>query len=117
MRLPRERSGLSVSTRYLPEMAIVDIRGEVDKLTSPRLRRELRRLTLARVPRIVVNLEGLRFMESSGVATLVLALKELRFYGGELRLASPSSSAVRYLHAFRLADLFGIYETLDAACE
>jgi anti-anti-sigma factor len=60
--------------------------GDVDLNTSPELRGALRQVIARRPRRIVVNLGGVGYMDSSGLATLVEALKRTAEYGGKLHL-------------------------------
>jgi anti-sigma B factor antagonist len=106
---------MKVETRILETAAVVDISGDVDMSTSPRLRRALIDLTDDRQKRIVVNLGSVGFLDSSGIATLVQALKEARPFGGEVRLASPSTNVLRVLKLSNLSALFPIFDSVDEA--
>lgn len=106
---------MKVSTSFSGETAVVAISGEVDMFTSPDLRRELRRLTRGAVKKIVVDLEGVGFMDSSGIATLVQGLKEARPFGGDLLLAAPGETVMRVLQLANLTKLFRVHETVDGA--
>lgn len=106
---------MKVSTRNADGAAIVTISGEVDMFTSPDLRRELRQLTRDAVPRIVVDLSDVGFMDSSGIATLVQGLKEARPFGGDLLLAAPNETVLRVLKLANLTKLFRVHETVEEA--
>lgn len=106
---------MRVSTRSAGQAAVVDIAGEVDMFTSPDLRRELSRLTGDSVPRVIVNLEEVSFMDSSGIATLVQTLKEMRPFGGKLILAAPGETVLRVLKLSNLTSLFEIHGSVEEA--
>ena len=106
---------MKVSTQVEARGALVEVQGEVDMHSSPKLRQELARLTGDRVKTIVVDLKGVEFMDSSGIATLVQALKEARPFGGRVRLASPGGNVMRVLKLSNLTTLFEVYETRDEA--
>jgi anti-sigma B factor antagonist len=106
---------MRVSTRTAGEATVVDVAGEVDMFTSPDLRKELSRLTGDSVPKVVVNLESVSFMDSSGIATLVQALKEMRPFGGRLVLAAPGDTVQRVLRLSNLTSLFEIHDTVEGA--
>jgi anti-anti-sigma factor len=76
---------------------IVRVAGEVDMDTAPRLEQRLLQLAHDGAPLITVDLAELDFIDSTGLHALVVALKELRAYGGDLVLRSPSPSTARVL--------------------
>ena len=57
---------------------VLAVRGEIDAYTSPRLREELKRLIDDGARRLVVDLQGVEFMDSTGLGVLVSALKRLK---------------------------------------
>lgn len=105
---------MNVETRRLGSAAVVDVSGDVDMHSSPRLRQALRSFTGEGVERIIVNLEGVEFMDSSGIATLVQALREVRAAKGTLRLAAARENVLRVL---RLSNLIGLFEVFDSVDE
>jgi len=60
---------------------VLAVRGEIDAYTSPRLREELRRLIDGGARRLVVDLQGVEFMDSTGLGVLVSALKRIKESG------------------------------------
>jgi len=81
------------------------IEGEVDLHVAPELRSILRQAGLARPGVIVVDLAGVPFIDSSGIATIVEALKIARKWSGKLRVEN-CQEAVR--DTFEIAGLTGI---------
>jgi anti-sigma B factor antagonist len=106
---------MNVETRWLGSAAVVDVSGDVDMHSSPRLRQALRSFTGEGVERIVVNLEGVDFMDSSGIATLVQALREVRNAKGSLRLAGARDNVLRVLKLSNLIGLFEVFDTVEEA--
>jgi anti-sigma B factor antagonist len=60
---------------------VLAVRGEIDAYTSPRLREELKRLIDDGARRLVVDLQGVEFMDSTGLGVLVSALKRVKESG------------------------------------
>lgn len=84
-------------------------KGEIDLSSSPKLRQAL----LAAVddyPSIQVHLTEIAYMDSSGVATLVEALKASRAKDKTFELHAPSSSVMKVLQLARLDGLFTIVD-------
>ncbi len=64
---------------------------------------------------IIVDLAGLAFMDSSGVAALVHGRKQARAAGGELLLAAPQPQVLRVLILTRLIDVFRVCASVEEA--
>ena len=74
--------------------------------------RELREL---RIPRVVLNLRAVRYMDSSGVASLVEALKASRDSGSRLILFGLNSAIREVLQLSKLLKIFEITDTEEQA--
>jgi anti-sigma B factor antagonist len=90
---------------------IVTLKGDVDMSTSPQVRDALVPLWRKDVQRIVVDLAQVPYMDSSGIATLIEALKSSQKHGFRLVLAglTPAVEA-----AFELAHLRDIFEIVSS---
>ncbi|MCA1842697.1 MAG: STAS domain-containing protein [Actinobacteria bacterium] len=75
---------------------VVAVRGEIDLVTAPVLWESLVDLLLD-ADRLVIDLAGTTFIDSTGLGVLVRALKRLRHRGGELVLRSPRPNARKVL--------------------
>ena len=64
---------------------------------------------------IIVDLAGLEFIDSSGVAALARGRKHARHAGGDLLLAAPRQQVLRVLALTRLIDAFAVYASVDEA--
>ncbi len=106
---------MDVRVRDQAGVAVIEVAGEVDLYTSPQLRDAILRATTARTPTVVVDLTGVGYMDSSGVATLVEGLQFSRGYGGAFRLAGLGDT-VRQVFAFaKLDKVFEIYPGVPGA--
>ena len=92
---------------------VVALEGDVDLSTSPEARRVL--LDAVRKGRpVIVDLAGVTYIDSSGVASLVESLQSARKAGCEFALAAVSEPARRVLELARLDKVFTIHETREA---
>ncbi len=102
---------MQIAARHLDKTTIFDISGDIDLSTSPQLRRALlRELRELKMPRVVLNLEAVRYMDSSGVASLVEGLKASRDVGSRLILFGLNRSIREVLQLSKLLKIFEIYE-------
>jgi anti-sigma B factor antagonist len=102
---------LQIAARHLDKITIFDISGDIDLATSPELRKALlREFRDLKIPRVVLNLERVRYIDSSGVASLVEGLKASRDVGSRLVLFGVNSTIREVLQISRLLKLFEIYE-------
>ncbi|MFP5022710.1 STAS domain-containing protein [Pseudonocardia phyllosphaerae] len=97
-------------------VVVVAVAGELDMLTAPELRHEL----ADRIPRsslVVLDLDGIRFLGTSGLAALI-ELRELAHRNGvELRLACTERRVLRPLSIAGLHHLFDIHDDVPAALD
>ena len=74
---------------------VLYVRGEVDVSTTPRMRARLVAMLTHGEPQLIVDLEEVRFLDSSGLGAIVAALKLARSRGGEVRLVCEGQRSVR----------------------
>lgn len=102
---------MEISARYNGETAIVDIVGDITLFNSPEVRKTLLGLLKDKqVPALLVNMKGVRYVDSSGVASLVEGLKVSRDRKSRFALCSLSRGAREVLELTRLTRVFEIHE-------
>ena len=107
---------MKTATRQRPGTTIVDVTGDIDMGTSPGLRKTLLD-SLKRTPRLVVNLREVRYVDSSGIASLVEVLKEARSSEKQLVLFGLNKTVQEVLQLTRLTKIFEIRETEEEALQ
>lgn len=106
---------MDLSTCENDGQAVVALRGELAVADAASVAVALAAVA-ARAPEIIVDLAGLEFIDSSGIAALVLARVQARRAGGDLLLAAPQDQVLRALAVIRLADVFSVHaRVLEAA--
>lgn len=107
---------LRISVRHLEKTTILDVSGDIDLATSPELRKALlRELRELRTPRVVLNLNEVRYTDSSGVASLVEGLKASRDVGSRLVLFGLNSAVREVLQLSKLLKIFEIADSEEQA--
>lgn len=103
----------SLEVTELDGFKVVSLAGELDMMTVPAL---VSALAAARRSRVIVDLSGLEFMDSSGVRALIDAQTPALSDGGSLVLVvRPESVPGRVVELTGLAEVIPIAETLAAA--
>ncbi len=87
--------------------------GDVDLSTSPALRKTLQSHLSTGDGQVVIDLAGVPYMDSSGVATLVEALQTCKHQQRELVLARPNDRVASIFKISRLDSVFTILNDLE----
>ena len=94
---------------------VVDVEGEIDVYTAPRLRELLIDLVNKNNYQLVVNMEKVEFLDSTGLGVLVGAVKRVRAHEGSLDLVCTQERILKIFRITGLTKVFGIHETVDQA--
>jgi anti-sigma B factor antagonist len=106
--------GLEVDDSRSPLM-ILAVKGEIDVYTAPRLREQLVELVSQGHRQIVVDLEGVDFLDSTGLGVLVGGLKRLRSNGGDMALVCTQPRILKVFEITGLTTVFSISASVDEA--
>jgi anti-sigma B factor antagonist len=102
---------VQISARRVDTTTIFDIVGDIDLANSPQIRKAvLHEIREERTPKVVMNLTKVRYIDSSGVASLVEGLKASRDAGSRFILFGLSPSAREVLQLSRLLKIFEVYD-------
>ena len=94
------------------EITIFQITGEINISTSPDLKKNFETMPSLK---IVIDLEKVGYVDSSGLATLVEILKKSKSQGGQLALACMSDKVKSLFEITKLDKLFSIFATQQLA--
>ncbi len=100
---------MQTNTRQIGDVVVLDISGRITLGEGNVMLREIvRELADKGNMRIVLNLAGVSYVDSSGLGELVKTHTTIRNRGGDLKLASLNKRVHDLLHATRLASVFDI---------
>jgi len=109
---------LRVETRQPREgIAVISLAGEVDVYTSPRVKQEIVNLLNSDVTRMVVDLTGVEYLDSTGLGVLIGGLKRARERDGDLKLICDNVRILRIFEITGLTKIFDIYRSETEALE
>ena len=98
-----------------PGFTVIEVGGEIDVYTAPKLREKLISLVEAGSYQLIVDMEGVEFLDSTGLGVLVGGLKRVRAQDGWIDLVCTQSRILRIFKITGLNKVFSIYETVPEA--
>ena len=94
---------------------VIDVAGTIDIYTAPRLRELLIDLVSTNSYQLIINLDKVEFLDSTGLGVLVGGLKRVRAHDGSLDLVCTQERILKIFRITGLTKVFGIHETVDQA--
>jgi anti-sigma B factor antagonist len=105
---------VDLSTRECGPHVVVALSGELDLVDAPGVAAALAAVA-SPGRQIIVDLAGLKFIDSSGVAALARGRGHARQAGGDLRLAAARHEVLRVLTITRLIEVFAVHASVAEA--
>jgi anti-sigma B factor antagonist len=100
----------------LPDSSnILPLEGEIDLHVSTGVAASLMTIIAEQPARVVVDLAGVSYIDSSGLAVLIQAMQNVEDYGGTFTLAGANDNVRSILETARLDQVFLIFPHVDAA--
>lgn len=99
----------------LEDHAVLAVSGDVDMHTAPALRQQIAELVAAGNNRVLVDMSGVDFLDSTGLGALLGGLKEIRGGDGRLALVGVNDRVMKVFTITALDTVFDIYPTREAA--
>ncbi len=106
---------LRTEVSELAGWTVVSVYGELDVATAPELRERLIEQISDGHLRLVLDLDGVDVLDSTGLGTIVGALKRARTHGGDLRLVCTDTRIMRLFEITGLDKAVPLLPSLDAA--
>ena len=94
---------------------VLAIEGDIDLHVSPAVTESLNAMIKKKPERIVIDLSRATYIDSAGVAALILARQEVKAYGGRFFLSGVQETIRSILEISRLDRIFWIFPDVDAA--
>lgn len=107
---------IQIDVRKEADTAVIDVVGDIDLYSSPQVRQTILDALQAKTGnRVLVNLTGVKYIDSSGVASLVEGLQLARKSQVRFALSGLNRAPRQVLELTRLINVFDIYETVEDA--
>src|SRR5262245_56659293 len=106
---------LTLATQKTQGATVIAVGGEIDVYTAPRLRDKITELVGDGVYHIIIDMEGVEFLDSTGLGVLVGGLKKVRAHDGSLELVCTQERLLKIFRITGLAKVFTIHVSADTA--
>lgn len=107
---------IKIETKALEELAqVVEVQGEIDVYTSPKVKEIISELIEKGNFNLIINLEGVRYIDSTGLGVLIGALKKVREKDGCINLVCNNPQIKKIFNITGLVKIFGIFKSEDEA--
>ncbi|MFD3653497.1 STAS domain-containing protein [Streptomyces sp. 24-1644] len=100
---------LTITARDAATGPVLEITGDLDHATAPRLRQAVDRVILASGQLLVLDLAGLEFCDSSGITALLVARNLAMEQSGDVALAAVPANTARILRIAGLDRVFTLH--------
>jgi anti-sigma B factor antagonist len=102
---------VQIAFRVEDGYTIFDLSGDIDLAHSPQMRKALLgEIKEKKVPKVFLNMKNVRYIDSSGIASLVEGLKASREMSSRLILYALSTSVREVMQLSRLQKIFEIFD-------
>ena len=96
---------MQIHTRHFDNVAILSVNGRVDSLTASRLLRAIEEQVSVDYARLVMDLNGVNYLNTIGIKALLQGVELAREQGGDIRLANAKAH-VKYALTLAGVDTF-----------
>ncbi|MFF9850339.1 STAS domain-containing protein [Streptomyces litmocidini] len=108
-------SALKIVTRDAATGPVLELLGELDHSTAPELRDVLATVTLRPGQRLVMDLEGMEFCDSSGLTALIIARNHAHAARAGIALAAVPARTLRLMNIAGLDQIFSLHPDSETA--
>ena len=112
---PDIMSNFEISNRGSSDVVILDIHGELDAHTAPRLEEKLQKLIDEKSVHIVVNGSGLEYISSAGLGVFMAYIEDIREKGGDIKITNLKPKVFNVFDLLGFPTLYDILETEEEA--
>ena len=99
------------------DLTVINVEGEIDVYTAPKLREKLIDLVNKGKFHLLVDMEKVEFLDSTGLGVLVGGLKRVRAHDGSLELVCTQERILKIFRITGLTKVFGIHDSIQEAQE
>ena len=108
---------MEISVKTVDEIKVLEFKGKLDSQTFPDAQDQLSELIDKGEMKILVNLEKLDYISSAGLRVLLIAAKQLKLYGGEIRICSLNDVVTEVFNISGFVTIFKVFGSESEALD
>lgn len=101
---------MEINRRETGDIAVFDINGEIDLYNAPEIKDKIKEEMNKGKVNIIINLDKVSYIDSSGIGVLISSLSNLKKVGGALKLINVYASVRKVFELTKLTSFFDIYD-------
>ncbi len=108
---------MDITKRSNDDVVILDIAGEIDLYNAPEIKDIINGLIEEQKFNVIINLEKVTYIDSSGIGALISSLSNLKKYQGGLKIINVYASVRKVFELTKLTSFFDIYNSEEEALD
>lgn len=108
---------IRVGSKQLEKACLIAVEGELDVYTSPRLKEKVAAVISERVCDIIIDLNGVRYIDSTGLGVLIGTLKRVRELGQRIVVVCNVSQILNVFSITGLCKILTVCDCVEDAVE
>ncbi len=110
-------STFEIQKRTLSQVTVIEIFGELDAHTAPKLEEEFQQLIRQKNVQIIVNGSGLEYISSAGLGVFMAYIEDIRSHGGDIKISNLKPKVYNVFDLLGFPTLYDILDTENDALE
>lgn len=106
---------MEINRREVESVTVLDISGEIDLYNAPEIKDIIAKLIEEQKYNVIINLEKVSYIDSSGIGALISSLSNLKKYQGSLKIINVYASVKKVFELTKLTSFFEIYDSEEQA--
>lgn len=108
---------MDITKRNKGDIVVLDITGEIDLYNAPEIKDIISKLIEEKKYNVIINLEKVSYIDSSGIGALISSLSNLKKYQGGLKIINVYASVRKVFELTKLTSFFEIFDAEDVAVD
>lgn len=100
---------MEITIRTVNDISIIDLEGEIDIYNVPEIRGVINKLIEQESLKILVNMEKVSYIDSSGIGALITTRSDLKNKKGNIKICCPNETVLKIFGIMNLMTLFEIF--------
>jgi len=108
---------MEIREEKVNDVEVLKLEGRLDASSAKDIKEKIELLTKGNRMKVVIDMGGIDFIDSSGLGSLVSSLRSVNKLGGDIKISALQDQVRAIFELTRLHRIFGIYDDSDAAAK